>query len=198
MNVSIYKLGILGVSGLFQDEGELHGTYKIQRDLKEKYSPQVACYDVRTWDHNPKEFASLLKNDGITHVIIHAYSWGGGYGAPRLCDELVRQGIVIVCVMVCDGVYRPKWLPAWGIANLLGFRAIIKDSASIKYHEKVQRIVGLRQIASTPMGHPISWRGMKYSPTVVFGKNVDHLTIDECDQWRHLVFTEVQKAVREF
>lgn len=200
--MSPFKPAIICVSGFLQDEGEIFGTYAIKKELKRMYSPEIAVYDVKPWNYNMKEFARLLKNDGITHVIGIGYSWGGGYGLPNLCDQLVKHGIEIELVLLCDAVYRPKWLPAWGVANLFGFRAIVPNSASIKYPKEVKKLAGIRQVNDFPRGHPVKiGDGEPVKLPVVFGREgyeMNHCSIDESREWDDLVFSEVAKIAKTF
>lgn len=173
-------------------------TARDSTGLEECHRRHVAPYDddpaidvqpVREWKSDWKGIAARAHRDGIGSVVVVAYSWGAGWGAMRLARELQRQRITVELMLLCDPVFRPLWLPSWGFANLLGFRALIPGSATIKVPDNVERLVGLRQTNKRPCGHPLLWHGKTvHLPKV---SSATHTSIDSSPAWFDLVEREL-------
>lgn len=181
------------ISGFTEDEGDMTGSYALEQKLRSKYSTESIVYNVREWKEDMKSFAARMERDGVENCAIIGYSWGGGYGAQKLANELLKRGIGVPIMLLCDPVYRPLWLPTWGIANLLGFRALIPDSALIKVNKHVGEVKGVRQTHNTPMGHDVKHRGRKLDLTLLIGYN--HSEIDNAAVWHDMVLEEVGNSL---
>ena len=65
---------------------------------------------LKEWNSDWKEIAKEINGMKPTGVLICAYSWGGGFGMPKLSKRLVAP---VTCV-VCDPVYHsPTRLGCW-------------------------------------------------------------------------------------
>jgi hypothetical protein len=77
--------------------------------------------------------------DGIpTDVFVYAYSWGGGWFAPRFAEAL---GLPIHTLLLCDAVYRSKIFPSWLVFNPTS----LWGGAKIKIPANVLRVRWLYQ-----------------------------------------------------
>ena len=194
------QVGIFTISGFTETEERLTGMEEIQRQLDDQYrhEDRVHVYDLRPWKHNAKGLAALAKRDGITHAIILGYSWGGGYGSPRLAKCLIKEGIKIPLVLLCDPVYRPQWLPSLGPANIFGFRALIPRSAVITFPAEIKCISGIRQHNNIPQGHKVRiGDGPAFDMVLINRSNINHGLIDNSYEWKSLVAAEIPPVVQD-
>ena len=186
-------LAVALISGFTEDEGDMTGTYALEQRLYHLYGADLIVYNVREWKEDMKDFAKRIKRDGVENCAIVGYSWGGGYGAQKLANQLIKRDIGVPVMLLCDPVYRPLWLPTWGIANLLGFRALVRDSALIKVNDRVGAVEGIRQVHNRPMGHDLWYRGRKKELHLVVG--YEHSEIDNSRVWHDLVVSEISKMI---
>ena len=70
---------------------------------------------LEPWSVNTKRLADsigILRGlYGRLHLGIYAYSYGGGYGALHLLNQLQTQKIKVQKLVLADPVFRPWWLP---------------------------------------------------------------------------------------
>lgn len=180
---------IVTFSGFTESEHSSSGTEELHRKIVSKLGDRddVKVYDLRAWKADTKGLAAKMDRYGTTRAIIIGYSWGAGYASQKLAKRLARHGIPVPLMLLCDPVYRPTWLPTWGFANLLGFRALIRKSASIKIPANVHNVAAVRQTNNTPSGHPLK-RGMLTN--LILDRNLlgyTHQTIDAAPEWYDLV-----------
>jgi len=186
---------IFPITGYLQKEGDPTGIHRIRREILAPLEQAFVEFDiepVRPWKSDWCELAKRASLDGISSVVIVAYSWGAGWAAQVLARELMKLGIPVRLMVLIDPVYRPLWLPAWGFANLLGFRAIVPNSATIDVPPNVWRVVGIRQNKTVPCGHPIRWDGVTMRLPLI---DSTHLTIDDSPEASSLVSTEISKLI---
>jgi len=66
----------------------------------------------REWNDSVREMAALLQRHSVPardrRVIIAGYSWGAGFGAPRLAREVKRAGAIVDLLILIDPIYRSK------------------------------------------------------------------------------------------
>lgn len=179
------------IGGFTETDGRETGMHGLYRDIIAPYDRRDGLDAVRVlpWRTDWKDEADLARRDSVHAAVIIAYSWGAGWGAQRLAEALGRNGIPVRLMLLCDPVYRPLWLPAWGFANLLGFRAVIPNSATIQVPSNVERVLGLRQTGTRPKGHPIEWNGVTFRLPAIH--NTSHTAIDSHPAWRTLVRSEL-------
>ena len=96
----------------------------------------------REWNDSVREMAGLLERHavepGARRVVIAGYSWGAGYGGPRLARELMRRGIAVDLLILVDPIYRSK-LP-------LAFRLLAFTTwFGIRVPANVRAVVAWRQ-----------------------------------------------------
>lgn len=189
-------IGIVTISGFRESERQSCGMEELQAKLEALFDGQAEVYDLRQWDSDMKGLAALIDRDGIKRVVIAAYSHGLGYAAVRLAKYLKRHGITVALLLSCDGVYRPTWLPNWTIANVLSFRALTPDLASIKIPSNVEKVVGVRQVLTIPRGHPL--KAEDPTETFIFAPQVlpyGHRDIDQAPEWHEMAIREISKLV---
>jgi len=194
------KLGIAVISGFTETERKSCGLDKIQRALDELYkkTDNVEVYDLRQWKSDMRGLAELMKRDGITHAVIIGYSHGAGYASPLLARYLDKHEIAVKAALLCDPVYRPQWLPRWTLAQLLAIRALIPESAVIKFPSNVSTIKGIRQDSSIPSGHKVIIEGREHPwhVALIERQGINHCTIDNAPEFQNLVFNNIAKILR--
>lgn len=191
-------LGIATISGFRESDLEGSGTEDTHRKiLRPLADGRALVYDVRPWNASPRAFAAMMVRDGIDRLVIVGYSWGAGYGAQRLARACARFGIVVELMLLCDPVFRPLWLPAWGVANLFGFRALIPRSACIEIPANVRRVASVFQRQTVPQGHPV--RACSAWTEVVPALEVEstHTLIDSSPEWQAMVTNELGETLRQ-
>lgn len=182
------------IGGFTETPGQETGMHGVYRQVVLPYEDRrdITVDAIRQWKADWKDIAAAAKIDGISEAVIIAYSWGAGWGAQRLAEFLSRHNIPVSLMILCDPVYRPTWLPSCGFANLLGFRALIPNSARIKIPENVINVAGVRQNKNRPSGHPLLFRGKKLLLPLV---NSKHTAIDSSPEWSECVRRELQKLL---
>lgn len=186
------------ISGFTETDRDSTGMDQLQRAIAADYETRgnVEVYDLRPWKHDAKGFAALMKRDGISQAIVIGYSWGGGYGSPRLCRELLAVGIQVPQVLLCDPVFRPQWLPAIGPANVFCIRALIPGSAVIKFPAGVGAIDGVRQTRKSPRGHAVQiGDGKPFDLPLMTRKTLVHTNIDSSYEFRALVAEKLDALI---
>ena len=112
-------------------------------------------FEYRTWRTDWECFAAycrfLLGNGGGKHVSIVGYSWGGGWGARVLANQLRFQGIAVPRMFLADAVYRSSILPKWLPANPLS----LMSRSKIKLPSNVGHVTWMRQKQSRVRGHDV-------------------------------------------
>lgn len=196
-------IAIVCISGFTETLLKLLGMETLQRILSGRYKSRVDVhvYDLKFWKDDMRGLAAGMQRDGITELIALGYSHGAGYALPILCRHAMKRGIRVPLALLCDPVYRPQWLPRWTIAQLLSFRAIIPNSATITLPAGIRRVQGVRQDENIPRGHPVRiGAGEPFKMTLLdrdryTGRRITHQTIDEAQEWHDLVFAEIKSVI---
>lgn len=184
---------IFPITGFLQDEADPTGIHQIRRDILlplEQFAIDVE--PVRRWDEDWEKLAIRCALDGVTEVIIIAYSWGAGWAAQKLSRALKPFGIIVSVQVLIDPVFRPLWMPACGPANVFGFRALIPGWAKISVPDNVNLVLGIRQTSSLPMGHAIRHHGRTFHLPPV---TANHLNIDEHPRAKECAYTAIQHLI---
>lgn len=194
------KIAIVTFSGFTETEREQRGMDTLQQSLYSLYrhEERVDVLDVRPWKHDTDGLAAMVKREGYDCAIILAYSHGAGYAAPRFARELLKLGVRVPLVCLCDPVYRPQWLPRWTLAQILSFRALIPRSAVITFPAGVGLISGVRQHNNIPQGHKVRiGSGRPFDMMLINRRDIEHSSIDDSPEWHALAVAEVESVVRK-
>lgn len=168
------------IAGNLQDDYELNGCLRCWDFLLPLRSRHVHV-ELLEWHANMRDVAEKvaavkLLHDAPCRVTINAYSWGGGWGAPRLARELGKRGIDVLRMNLCDPVYRhPLWCLTW-LALVPG--RLISIPANVHL---VQSFV---QKNSLLRGHRVSAEGIHTTiapPVEVAG--VTHVNMHKLEAW---------------
>ena len=141
------------ISGFRQRRGAANGSDLLWAKLRRFQSPrrELMLYE---WRDNMQRLATRIarhSDRGIRPVVrVYAYSWGAGHAFPNLARALwdVAEYSVDAAVL-CDPVYRSKWLPWWLPAN----PSALMSWPQITVPMNVDQVRWLRQSVSRPKGH---------------------------------------------
>lgn len=112
------------IAGKGQRRGRLSGCDRTIAEFDRYRRPGVRIESFN-WDSDWRDEAAFIARhappDVDPIVCIYPYSWGFGWGAIQLAQELHRLHIPVYGMRVCDGVYRHSY--PWG-----NWRALWKSS----------------------------------------------------------------------
>lgn len=112
------------VGGFTQTRGTGNGVLALSEKLRRFQNPETNieflawCDDMAAMateiDELAKQARAIPGNEKFTpNICIFAYSYGGGYGAPRLVFELWKRGLRVRAIVLSDPVWRFK-IPGLG------------------------------------------------------------------------------------
>ena len=179
---------VITFGGFTEDLSRNTGTERLFREVIRKLvSPDLTCLDPRQWDARVEHMVAYLDRSDVKEVAVVGYSYGGGYTAQKFAKACQEHGITIRLMLLCDPVYRPTWLPAWGLLQPFALRSLMPRCATIDIPRSVQNVHWVRQTLSLPMAHDLrrEWSmTMIYDPLILpYG----HTAIDESPEWFNLV-----------
>ena len=188
------KTAILTRMGFTEDRSKRTGQEILWAEELRAFScSEVSVAWPSEWNADPEDEVYFLKRNGIQRIVLIGYSYGGGYGVQKLADLAIKEGLEVPLMLLCDPVYRPKWLPGW--KWLHSPRSLFPDGAEIKVNPKVGRVSYVRQEISLPRAHKVS-----LSPGTVLGRALTlealHTEIDEAPEWRYMVREELEKLLK--
>ncbi len=103
------------IPGLTQSEGKPDGWSLLWRELNH-LSTDTCCVEFKTWHSRWSDIAevvSLFRGSSLPTVKVYGYSFGG-YSAVLLARQLMRRGIPVHTLLLCDAVLRyPFVLGDW-------------------------------------------------------------------------------------
>ncbi len=165
---------IVLISGFTEDRHAMTGTRKIYRELVDEYG-----YDVTLCELNDdfELLADSLMRQGVTELLVCAYSWGCGNGLKELSKHFVGP----IKAVLCDPVYRSKY--PW-----MRWRALTNKffEPTIKYPENVTVVRWFNQTVNKPSGHAVkAGELIATQPTTLY---VKHSEIDDSEEYKQSVF----------
>lgn len=179
---------IVTLQGFTEDLSRNTGTERLFREVIRGFvAPDLFCLDPRQWDADTEAMVAYLSRSKVTECAVVGYSYGGGYTAQKFAKACLKQGITIRTMLLCDPVYRPTWLPPWGLLQPFAVRSLMPKAAHIDIPRSVQNVHWVRQRLSLPMAHDLrkEWSlTMIYEPLILpYG----HTAIDESPEWFNMV-----------
>ena len=146
------------ISGFTQTADRPHGLLKLSEQLHALgFNNRVSRVSLLPWNADWSQVAEhywLLSQHHNLPVIVnmYAYSWGVGWGAVRLAEELRRRDVHVETIVAADGVFRhPNPLLRWH--SLL--RSDLTLSPVIHIPANVTRVIPFHQTLNRPQGHRI-------------------------------------------
>ncbi|MEP3478014.1 MAG: hypothetical protein ABJZ55_02090 [Fuerstiella sp.] len=191
----------LCISGFTQTEQTPNGVFRLYSELcRLGFNNGVSRVLLYRWNSKWAEVAEFLwllgqeegNGDCRVEINIYAYSWGMGWGAIQLVNELRRRGITVNIIVSADGVYRHKWfkLPAMARRNAWW-------APTIKIPPRVREVTPFHQRQNVPQGHVIK-RGKGCSAMIHESRELesDHQYIDDSDDF-HLACIHASRRLME-
>lgn len=184
------------ISGFREKVRHWHGSAMLVEAINETVTngslvnTRVLLYE---WNEDWQSISDRLwwlgqHHDSEIRVNLYGYSWGAGWGAVRLANELGTNGVRVNHMVLCDPVYRHTyragnwrafsnhpWLKWTGMGNM-----------KIKIPPMVENVSWLRQNVDYPRAHDL----IATSPTTVIADPVDlhveHTKMDDHPEYRRL------------
>lgn len=179
---------IVTFQGFTEDLSLNTGTERLFREVIRKHVRRdLTCLDPRPWDADTNAIVAYLARSGVSECAVVGYSYGGGYTSQKFAHACLKHGITIRLMMLCDPVYRPLWLPAWGLLQPFAIRSLMPRCAKIKVPRSVSTVQWVRQTISLPQAHELDaeWTQTKIHPPQILPYG--HTAIDESPEWFKLV-----------
>jgi hypothetical protein len=181
----VFKRRIVCISGFLQPRFGRTGMARLWKDLRLTWGSATTEITLHPWDDNWKSFAELVvdtcADSRELELDVVAYSWGVGYGARRLAEYLLGEGIAIRTLLACDGVYWSQWAKWRAIGSPLLGEPVIELPANVR------EVFMLRQRETLPSGHRI----LVNDPSVsVYDRGFQpfpHVDVDGCPEFHRLV-----------
>lgn len=187
---------VFTIQGFTEDLAHETGTEWLYKRVIRKFSgPEVTTTWPMPWDVDTAAVAAFALRQGFAEAVIVGYSWGAGYGAQRLAEELGELGIRVRLMLLCDPVYRPRWLPAWMGAFPLVFRALGR-TARVRVPASVKRVAWVRQRENLPAGHDL--KADDLGRTTIedpLWLRYRHTAIDQAPEWFELVEQKLKEEL---
>lgn len=143
----------LCISGFTQTEGQLTGLMRLCLELGIRHNGPRTRVELRKWNDDwsdVAEFIWLTRPNGASggpRVNVYAYSWGAGWGFTQLAQQLRQRQIEVSSAVLCDPVYRSRWLSMqW--RSLWGHPVI-------RVPDNVHTVWSCYQTTNKPAGHPL-------------------------------------------
>lgn len=150
---SLHTIGVwhVVISGFTQGVGRPNGAQLLWSMLRAAHQNGRAVVELFPWNADWSHVAEWIWRfrplERPVRVYVYAYSWGGGWGFPRLARELGKRGIEIEAAVLSDAVYRhPLRSLAW--LSLCRRPRIVAPA-------NVREVFWFFQRVNKPAGHPV-------------------------------------------
>ena len=141
------KRWIVCTTGFLQHEGDATGTEILQDAIHRLCSCADTRVLLKSWRDNPQDLARRIHHhtpdDSRPTVILVGYSYGG-YTSVLIARELRKYGIDVEWLILCDPVWRPRFLINYWLSML--------DVFSIRVPNNVHNLFITRQSFDYPRG----------------------------------------------
>ena len=185
------------ITGFRQKSGRATtGLDNVFHELHSRLAEPGTAIWQREWSDDMRALAAQINRYRVNNradVLIVAYSWGVGYGAIKLANELRHYDLAVRALYSIDGVYRH-----WTRIRSL-FSRWNPLAPKIKLPVNVETCVYWRQVSNHPQGHEIvPVLPIQY---VVPGNDADgilerhtHQTIDNANVIREAIVEQIAEG----
>jgi|TARA_Y100000310_G_scaffold65390_1_gene60872 hypothetical protein len=188
-------------TGFLQDRKALTGQEILWRKLRTVVAggqiTKTTLLPPQKWNADVKGLAEFLfrnlVQNGDRRVLISGYSYGGGWGAIRLCKELLRMGVLVDHLVMADAVHRNRM----GFTNVVNIFSKGGQWRSIKIPANVRHVHPFRQAVDVPRGHKlkaVDGNITTIDPTVWL--KCGHSFVDEQKKYQDKVVALVKELVK--
>jgi hypothetical protein len=148
------------IQGYRQRSGEPNGMFRLWEKLNGIAGPECRV-ELMAWNDHWDELAETIRRcterNGRPDVYVYAFSWGAGWGAMELARELQGRGLVVKTMVLCDPIYRSRWLVFRWLAYLGGQRS----GPKIRVPANVLEVRGTYQQNDRLRGHRVVATGKR-------------------------------------
>ena len=168
---------VILISGFTEGRFERTGTYRLYKKMRDKFGEVILC----EWNDDFEKLAKLLRDEGVSEILVCAYSWGAGNGLVELAKHYRRS----INAILCDPVYRSKY--PW-----MRWRALTNKffQPTIRYSHNVKVVRWFNQTVNKPSGHMVT------AGTIIPDKpttlNVEHSKIDDTESYQKSCLTAAE------
>lgn len=173
-----------------QSEAHETGIERLWLDLGQLRNAETVVA-LRPWDSNWRGFAEHIwrVSDRADVIIqVYAYSWGAGYGFPKLARELMKRGMKIRHAVLSDPVYKP---PLFSLSWLA-----LTRFGRITVPENVGAVDSYYQRRNRPWGRPVvieNGTGPRHRVTEKKISGYLHVSMDDAEEFHE----RAKEAARE-
>ena len=189
------------ISGFRQSAGSWNGTLTVRELLvRNGHSLGVESrVDYYTWNSRWRDVAEYYSAISSRYnirptIVVHAYSWGAGYGAMSLAKCLRRRGLRVKAMVLCDPVYKdPNILFVW--RSLSRWNLPFLSAPKILVPSNVDYVCGVRQCMARPMGHElVACRNADTKIDQFLELPADHTHIHDQPEWHQMCLDVARQA----
>lgn len=179
-------------------ERTLHetGIERAWKALRPLTSHDVFLVTPYEWDEDVTGLANFIRrnSDTLPEVMVIAYSWGCGQGFIDFAREAACLNLQISIAVLCDPVYRSRFLPTWIPANPMSVLPICRPTITVPC--SVRRVAWVRQCVDIPSGHDLVAEDPQLT-RIGLGKylKVGHTRIDDSPEFQELAEMEATAFV---
>jgi len=194
---TLIKNWIVPISGYTQSRKQRTGLSDLSLYLHRNFcSPETWVHPVLPWNSDWQTLARFMQINSVPrpHILIAAYSWGAGWGAPQLSNSLKDLGLDVDVLVLADPVYRSeKWYMRW--------RSILPQQSmfapEIEIPANVHKVKSTSQFQNTPHAHKLTAVNKKL--TTLEEPHEDgalyHAQMDESEIFHHMAETAAAKMI---
>lgn len=176
---------IIIISGFTQQMHQHTGSRQLWREMRlldDLCATKDVVVELKKWNTDWKDYAKYINSLNAPEVFICAYSWGGGYGLPKLSKRLDGA----VRAVVCDPLYYSP--------TILGRWKALFDKWAIRLPKNVSVVRWLAQSGDVLDGDPL--KGGK-SICEVELLNYKHTEIDNSKEYHKAAIQEATNYLRD-
>jgi len=153
---------IIPISGYTQGRKHRTGLSSLWLELHKEFTdPKVCVFPVLPWKHDWATLARFIDvhsdrtNGTKPKVCIIGYSWGGGWAAQQLAEQLRVCGLEVDRMVLADPVYRSKFIVCRWRTILRRGGAMSCFVPSISIPSNVLHVQSTRQSNNWPQAHKL-------------------------------------------
>jgi len=190
---------VIPISGYTQGRKQRTGLSDLWLALHKKFTkPKVCIHPVHPWNAEWNTLARFMdvnserSNGTKPKVAIIGYSWGGGWGAQKLAEQLRICGMQVNRMVLADPVYRSDWFVGRWRSLMMGWFA-----PTIKIPSNVLHVQSTRQRINSPRAHDLK----PNSPSTRIDRPIEdhrriHNAMDESDIFKDMAMNAVKEMIK--
>lgn len=127
------------------------GQERLWKLVRARSGPNTLVLTPFEWDRDAREVAKFICANTTTaaRIVVYAYSWGAGQFFIDLAEALGECRRRVTHAVLCDPVYRNRWVPTWLPFN----PSSLWSRMSFVIPPNVKRVTWFFQRVNRPSGH---------------------------------------------